>query len=151
MVFFTDIEPRKRYILLMLAISLICSAGVISYEVYTMNDFALKSRFWILMIFFLETLQIFMMAQYILEFYESKLKLKQWEFEYFRDLEVKKIIHGSNRKDTMRISERNLNINVNNIINLGRYKRGSMMLYLINKMYTESVCPSLKIHISVIM
>jgi len=90
MVFFTDIEPRKRYILLMLAISLICSASVISYEVYTMNDFALKSRFWILMIFFLESLQFFMIAQYIFEFYESKLKLKQWEFEYFRDLEVKK-------------------------------------------------------------
>ena len=58
-----------------------------------------------------------MLCQYIYEFYESKLKLKQWEFEYFRDLEMKKVIHKTDKTitkgvDTMRISERNINVNI---------------------------------------
>ena len=95
-VFFTDFEPRRRYIISLVVISIICSIYVIYYEISTRKIFAQKSRFWILMIFFTETLQFFMMAQYFYEFYESKLKLKQWEFEYFRDLEIKKVIHNTN-------------------------------------------------------
>jgi hypothetical protein len=58
-----------------------------------------------------------MMLQYFYEFYESKLKLKQWEFEYFRDLEIKKIIHNTERRNSMGMRESVLDANVNNIIN----------------------------------
>ena len=58
-----------------------------------------------------------MLILYYYEFKESKLKLKQWEFEYFRDLEIKKVIHKTDRDDSMRISERNIHINVTNLIN----------------------------------
>ena len=36
-----------------------------------------------------------MFFQAIYEFLNFKSKLKQWEFDYFRDIEVKKVIHGT--------------------------------------------------------
>jgi len=107
-VYYTGKYPRKREVVALCSVALICTA--IIWYVQITRDFEehFKSRFWIIMIYFIQILHVFMYIQLAYEFLTYNNKLSMWEFQFLRDLELKKDADIENDEMTEQMREANI-------------------------------------------